>query len=255
MSRAFADAWVKRSKNSRFWGVRRRATAAFYQTCSPHRHRNAHRVASPSTSVGCRAVTDEIEQLEHDAVGGREPLADLPVARHRLRRRGASCSCISIVLAALRVGEQAGRLSDWQALALGVTQGFSELLPISSSGHLILVPWLADWTTSRRIRTSTRPSTSPCTSARSSPSSPTSGADVLIYLRALRQSGRRARDPHRRRAARVGIAIATVPPRSPARSARARSRTTSASRGRSHLRSRSSRSCSASPTAGRRRPR
>src|SRR4029077_17363897 len=51
----------------------------------------------------------------------------------------------SIVLAALRVGEQAGRLSDWQALALGATRGVSELLPISSSGHLILVPWLADW--------------------------------------------------------------------------------------------------------------
>jgi undecaprenyl-diphosphatase len=53
---------------------------------------------------------------------------------------------ISLVVAALRLGEQAGRLSDWQALALGVTQGFSELLPISSSGHLILVPWLANWT-------------------------------------------------------------------------------------------------------------
>lgn len=42
-------------------------------------------------------------------------------------------------------GDADGRIPARRALALGAVQGPAELLPVSSSAHIVLVPWLAGW--------------------------------------------------------------------------------------------------------------
>jgi undecaprenyl-diphosphatase len=38
-----------------------------------------------------------------------------------------------------------GRIPTRRAVALGIVQGPAELLPVSSSAHIVLLPWLAGW--------------------------------------------------------------------------------------------------------------
>jgi undecaprenyl-diphosphatase len=75
---------------------------------------------------------------------------DVTISRRPGGVRAGVLILLAIAIATLAItivgaGADPHKLTDWQALVLGVTQGLTEFLPISSSAHLILVPWFFDW--------------------------------------------------------------------------------------------------------------
>src|SRR3954466_5218405 len=63
----------------------------------------------------------------------------------RSRTIPSGCNCQPIRASLPQFTPSHGIMTPLQAIALGVIQGLSEFLPISSSAHLTLLPWLLGW--------------------------------------------------------------------------------------------------------------
>ena len=158
---------------------------------------------------------------------------------------------VAALLAAVSFGETPGALSDWQALTLGAFQGATELLPISSSGHLILLPWLANWTYlethdefNQTFDVALHLGTTVAVVAYF-------WHDILALLAALGRSIRNRRIADREERIVWFVVVATIPALIIGARSSPSSPTTSVSHGRSRSSSRLSGSSSGSPTAAR----